>query len=160
MINQDVADIGGLGELKIVHNALIGRRTATVESTQQYITRACQDRILRVLWFRTMNDRKESISTAHNKTLQWPLERQEILRESWSWNPLEAGTCNLGGCSWFCLPDSSRTCELLGGIEIFPDLKRGKVDFVSSDARHDTCKKIRKTSRSQKSSNERICNRR
>jgi hypothetical protein len=74
MINQDVADIGGLRELKIVHDASIGHRTAIAESTQQYITRACQDRILRVLWFRTMNDRKESISTAHNKTLHWPLE--------------------------------------------------------------------------------------
>ncbi|KAI0892495.1 prion-inhibition and propagation-domain-containing protein [Annulohypoxylon nitens] len=79
---QDIAAVHGLKELKLIFDASVGRRELIAESTQQQITRICQGQILRRLWFRTMDLRKESVSPAHKRTFDWVL-KPPILTYPW-----------------------------------------------------------------------------
>ncbi|KAJ4365171.1 hypothetical protein N0V83_008789 [Neocucurbitaria cava] len=73
--DEDIAAITQLRKLKLVLDASTGQRNAFAESTERHIIQACQNQILRLLWFRKINDREESISPAHARTFHWALKR-------------------------------------------------------------------------------------
>ncbi|RSL66493.1 hypothetical protein CEP54_003654 [Fusarium duplospermum] len=73
-IRQDVEALGDLRQLKILLEASENFPKAIGESTKLTIIERCKDRILAKLWFRRIDDRRESIAIAHNQTLQWALE--------------------------------------------------------------------------------------
>ena len=74
MTDKDIEAIRDLKDLKLIFDASVGHREDIAQSTKESITRTCQNRILRQLWFRKIDDRKEFISLAHSKTLDWALE--------------------------------------------------------------------------------------
>jgi len=71
--NKDISTIHDLRKLKIIEEASIGSRSTIAALAQNAIAEACKDRILNKLWFRKIDDRRESIQVAHGKTLQWAL---------------------------------------------------------------------------------------
>ncbi|KAI1214247.1 prion-inhibition and propagation-domain-containing protein [Annulohypoxylon truncatum] len=75
--DRDVTAIGTLRELKLILDASVGRRRLIADSTREHIIHICQEQILRLLWFRTIDLRKESVSPAHCRTFNWVLEPSE-----------------------------------------------------------------------------------
>ena len=97
MADQDVDTIKDLRKLKILKEASAGSQNSIVESTQHAISEACKDRILRKLWFRRIDDRRENIVTAHSRTLRWALKPR---REDAPWDDLSAWLQSGSGIYW------------------------------------------------------------
>ncbi|KAI0850613.1 prion-inhibition and propagation-domain-containing protein [Daldinia vernicosa] len=95
--DKDVATIRDLRGLKLVHEAAIGSRVVIAELTQEHITRTCQEQILCRLWFRTIDERRESISEAHHKTLRWALAPPE---GTYPWDDLSGWLQSGSGIYW------------------------------------------------------------
>jgi hypothetical protein len=74
MNDEDVTAIETLRRLKVILEAASEHRTAFAEATRRQLPHACQQQILKTLWFRTINDRKENITSAHAKTFRWVLD--------------------------------------------------------------------------------------
>ncbi|WYZ45923.1 hypothetical protein EsH8_IX_000148 [Colletotrichum jinshuiense] len=62
-----------ISDLKIILEASADHSTIA-QSAQKAIIFASQDRILRRLWFRTIDDRERAVASAHGTTLKWALE--------------------------------------------------------------------------------------
>ncbi|KAK5997627.1 hypothetical protein PT974_02991 [Cladobotryum mycophilum] len=58
-----------------------------------------EDRILKKLWFRKMDDRKETITSAHSETLRWALEPPQ---DGASWDDLSHWLHFESGIYWVC----------------------------------------------------------
>ncbi|KAK3291571.1 prion-inhibition and propagation-domain-containing protein [Chaetomium fimeti] len=99
MITSDLALIKtNLGHLKIILEASEGQHRAIAESTQHAIDKTHQDHVLDTLWFRRINDRKDSIAEAHRKTFQWALE--EPPKGTDAWDSLPAWLRHGSGIYW------------------------------------------------------------
>lgn len=83
MADEDLEDIRNLRELKILLDASADFQHSIAESIQRAYTEACQDRMLAKLWFRRIEDRRESIAIAHEKTLHWALEPPRLSGCQW-----------------------------------------------------------------------------
>ncbi|KAK0648964.1 prion-inhibition and propagation-domain-containing protein [Cercophora newfieldiana] len=70
----DLEKITDLDRLKIVLEAAAGHRGAIAGPAQELIDQKCQKRILAVLWHRSIDERRRSVSDAHKKTFQWALK--------------------------------------------------------------------------------------
>ncbi|KAM5346259.1 hypothetical protein ACJ41O_009264 [Fusarium nematophilum] len=71
---ETLAGATTIRQLKILLAALEDRQQELSQSAQRMMSERCQQRILDLLWFRTMDDRRDGIATAHTKTLGWALE--------------------------------------------------------------------------------------
>ncbi|KAH6887618.1 prion-inhibition and propagation-domain-containing protein [Thelonectria olida] len=98
MISDDLAAIKkDIGRLKIVLEASVGHHQAIAGSTQQALDKTRQDRILQRLWFRKIDDRSESITPNHEKTLRWALKPPN---DADSWDDLPAWLRSGSGIYW------------------------------------------------------------
>ncbi|OTB15848.1 hypothetical protein K445DRAFT_44342, partial [Daldinia sp. EC12] len=95
--DKDIASIRDLRGLKLVHEAAVGTRMVVAELTQEHITRTCQEQILCRLWFRTIDERWESISEAHRKTFRWALAPPE---GNYPWDDLSEWLQSGSGIYW------------------------------------------------------------
>ncbi|KAK3341904.1 prion-inhibition and propagation-domain-containing protein [Lasiosphaeria hispida] len=96
MTDQDLQAIKDLRGLKILLEASTGLQKTVTESTQHVIDERCKTFILNKLWFRKITDRRESISPAHSKTLQWVLKPGQ----NSSWDDLPAWLRSGSGIYW------------------------------------------------------------
>ncbi|KAH6855875.1 hypothetical protein B0I37DRAFT_366022 [Chaetomium sp. MPI-CAGE-AT-0009] len=96
---KDLEQIHGLSKLRFLLEASTGHRGAIAEPAQELIDRICQDRILRSLWFRKMDDRRESIRPAHEKTFQWVFEPAPDPKDP-EWEDLESWLRVDSGIYW------------------------------------------------------------
>ncbi len=75
LTSNDLQCIQDLRGLKIVLEASLGLgRSAIAEAAQQSIDKKRQEKVLDMLWFRTMTAREEEIKPAHSETMDWALE--------------------------------------------------------------------------------------
>ncbi|KAK0718619.1 prion-inhibition and propagation-domain-containing protein [Lasiosphaeria miniovina] len=81
---KDLKRIYELDKLKMVLEAAAGYRGAVAGPAQELIDRICCERVLRPLWFRKMDDRRESIKSAHKRTFQWALEGPDKAQEGFN----------------------------------------------------------------------------
>ncbi|KAK0629584.1 prion-inhibition and propagation-domain-containing protein [Bombardia bombarda] len=96
----DLADIKeDIAHLKLVLESSSGRRPAIANSTQEAILQARRRLILNTLWFRRIDDRRESIEDAHKKTLHWALNPPDSA-ESYQWHDLSAWLREGSGLYW------------------------------------------------------------
>lgn len=72
--SHDLEEITDLGHLKTIMEAATDHLTAIGEPTREIIERRCTERILSTLWFRMIDDRRESITAAHRETFRWALK--------------------------------------------------------------------------------------
>lgn len=83
-----------------------------------------QDRALKSLWFRCMDDRKDSVSPAHVKTLQWALkpacEREACEAE---WDDLSEWLRSGTGVYWICGKAGSGKSTLMKYLQDNPDTR-------------------------------------
>ena len=97
MIDEDLEAICDLRGLKILLEASKGLQKTITELTQHVLSEKCKDHILNKLWFRKIDDRRESIPLAHKKTLRWVLEPPG---EEVSWDNLPMWLRSGSGIFW------------------------------------------------------------
>lgn len=117
----------GLNDLKIILEASVGHNTIS-ESAQNAITFACQDRILRRLWFRTMDDRERAVAPAHAKTLQWALEPPE---DDFPWDDLSHWLRLGSGIYWISGKAGSGKSTLTKYLYHNPQTRRLLAEWAS-----------------------------
>ncbi|ESA43700.1 hypothetical protein GE21DRAFT_3580 [Neurospora crassa] len=83
-----------------------------------------QDRALKSLWFRCMDDRKDSVSPAHVKTLQWAL-KPACKREGYEaeWDDLSEWLRSGTGVYWICGKAGSGKSTLMKYLHDNPDTR-------------------------------------
>ncbi|KAK5655821.1 hypothetical protein OQA88_5359 [Cercophora sp. LCS_1] len=114
-VAQDVEAATGLRQLKILRDASLPEDTPILqdasvptdpseqpaiefaEAAERAIVKKCEDRILAKLWFRRIDDRRESIAVAHQKTLDWVLRPEG---ENIPWDDLSRWLRTSSGMYW------------------------------------------------------------
>lgn len=130
MTTEDIGAIQDLGELKIIVDASVDYRKATAQTTQRHIVHTCQNRILRLLWFRTMYDRKESILPAHSKTLRWALEPP---RSKFQWDDLSQWLQHDSGIYWISGKAGSGKSTLMKHLFHHPKTRQFLLQWAAGD---------------------------
>jgi len=74
MTKADLEPLSSLRQLTLVLDASAAYASPVAELARQAVRELCQKRILRRLWYRVMDDRRDSVADAHYKTLRWALE--------------------------------------------------------------------------------------
>lgn len=97
MDDEDVRYVKGLPKLNMLLDASRGSQNSIAESAQQAITKTLGDRILATLWFRRIDERRESISEAHFQTLQWVFEPPTL---DYPWDDLVEWLSHGTGIYW------------------------------------------------------------
>ncbi|KAL6361374.1 hypothetical protein LRP88_04842 [Fusarium phalaenopsidis] len=73
LTEEDLTDIRSIPRLKLILKAAPGI-PYVLEAVKRAIRAANQDRVLQRLWFRRIDDRRETVSGAHAGTLSWALD--------------------------------------------------------------------------------------
>jgi hypothetical protein len=73
MTKKDLERIPNLRHLQLVLVAARDHNSAVADLAEKDITVRCQERVLECLWYRTIDDRRNNVTDAHYKTLQWAL---------------------------------------------------------------------------------------
>lgn len=73
LLESDLNDVRRLHDVQLVLQAAQEQHTVLASLAQGSIEQRCTKRVLDCLWFRRIDERQRSISTAHVKTLSWAL---------------------------------------------------------------------------------------
>ena len=122
LADADVNSIHGIQKLQILKEASVGSSSVITASVQHAIREACKDHILNKLWFRRIDDRRESIQEAHNKTFQWALSpaTSEVV-----WDDLSEWLRSGSGIYWISGKAGSGKSTLMKSI--FMDKRLGSL---------------------------------
>jgi len=74
MMKADLEPLSSLRKFALVLDASAACVSPVAELARQAVGELCQKHILRRLWYRIMDDRRDSVADAHYKTLRWVLE--------------------------------------------------------------------------------------
>lgn len=97
-IQEDVEATRDFRKLKILLEAAsAGVSNAVADSARLIISERGKDRVLDRLWFRKIDDRRESITTAHRRTLEWSLQPNA---EGAKWDNLSDWLRESSGIYW------------------------------------------------------------
>ncbi|KAL7952164.1 hypothetical protein V8C34DRAFT_310263 [Trichoderma compactum] len=72
IVSKDLEPIDDLKHLEVVLEAATGLSPSIVRIIREIIRR--RKRVLDALWFRMINDRRDTITHAHHDTFKWALE--------------------------------------------------------------------------------------
>jgi hypothetical protein len=72
-LKQEIGMVHNIGMLNAILHASTGHNNDLVDEANKTITEECTRLILERLWFRLIDERKESIAEAHSETLGWAL---------------------------------------------------------------------------------------
>lgn len=75
LFHEDPASVGDLKALSLICDAAADRYDFMAEAAIENYEKLCQKEILDLLWFRSMDDRKEGVSPAYAKTFEWALRK-------------------------------------------------------------------------------------
>ncbi len=99
MTAEDLSTLRSMETLRLVSEAASGRRSHVMDMAEDSLVRNCEQRILRCIWFRLMDDRRDSLPLPNPKTFEWAIEQSDA---SLKWDDLpdwlEGGT----GLYWVC----------------------------------------------------------
>jgi hypothetical protein len=73
VLRNEIQDIRNVRMLKAILHASIDDNNDLAEVTKSAIDRECTRLILNRLWFRLIDDRRDSIAEVHSRTLQWAI---------------------------------------------------------------------------------------
>ncbi|KAG5751028.1 hypothetical protein H9Q70_006306 [Fusarium xylarioides] len=86
MTEQDLSHLRSIAELKVIEEACAETQPVVSAEARREIKvmeTALQERILRCLWFRWIDDRRANIHEAHFKTLHWALDPPAQIVTRW-----------------------------------------------------------------------------
>ncbi|KAI0160734.1 prion-inhibition and propagation-domain-containing protein [Xylariaceae sp. FL1272] len=73
MALEDLRSLPSLGTLRLVVDASHGQETTLTSEAEDLLQAKCVEKILMLLWFRAMDDRRNSVKSPHSRTLEWAL---------------------------------------------------------------------------------------
>lgn len=71
MVQEDIQSLNTVPQLRMVFEASVGDKERLAEEAKQSI---CRKKILQMVWFRTMDNRRDDVKPAHSRTLEWALQ--------------------------------------------------------------------------------------
>ncbi|KLU82129.1 hypothetical protein MAPG_01206 [Magnaporthiopsis poae ATCC 64411] len=96
-VHQDLASVRDPKILRLVYDATADRNDLVAEAVAESYEKLCQKEILDLLWFRSMDDRREGVSSAHSRTFEWALRKPGKYVE---WGDLSAWMSVGSGLYW------------------------------------------------------------
>lgn len=74
MTKDDVELLQSPAQLDLVYRSTFGRQKLIADAAEKSLRQNAEQRILDSIWFRRMNDRRDTLKDPHSQTLQWALE--------------------------------------------------------------------------------------
>jgi hypothetical protein len=105
-----IQDIRNVRMLKAILHASIDENNDLAEVTKSAIDRECTRLILNRLWFRLIDDRRDSIAEVHSKTLQWAIHPPS---STVAWSDLSQWLRSEHGIHWISGKPGSGKCTLV-----------------------------------------------
>lgn len=100
MAAEDIKAFQSLTTLRLVSEASAGRQAIVADLADAEIVRVLEQMVLRRLWFRTMDDRKDALKPAHIQTFRWALEPPQSGGTKWA--DLSEWFRSGSGVYWLC----------------------------------------------------------
>ncbi|RSM15027.1 hypothetical protein CEP52_001060 [Fusarium oligoseptatum] len=132
-IRQDVEALEDLRQLKILLEASTNFPKAIRESTKLTIVERCKDRILAKLWFRRIDDRRESIAIAHKQTLQWALKPP---KKDVPWDDLSSWFRSGSGIYWVSGKAGSGKSTLMKHLYLGDHIRKLLSEWAKGEPYH------------------------
>ncbi|KAL8350008.1 hypothetical protein RB598_005378 [Gaeumannomyces tritici] len=99
IVTQDLDEIHDPRLLRWVCDAAAGRRDVVAEAVVERYEAVCRKEVLELLWFRSMDDRRDGVAPAHAATFQWALNAKRPDRQA-EWDDLSAWMRAGSGVYW------------------------------------------------------------
>jgi hypothetical protein len=74
MAKEDVGLLESPAQLDLVYRSTFGRQKLIADAAEKSLKQNAEQRILDSIWFRRMDDRRNTLKDPHSQTLQWALE--------------------------------------------------------------------------------------
>ncbi|KAH6886827.1 prion-inhibition and propagation-domain-containing protein [Thelonectria olida] len=74
MTREDFAAVWDVRVMRLIHDATTDREDLVAEAAEERLLEMCQRNALDLIWFRSIDDRKDSVDPPHSKTFEWALE--------------------------------------------------------------------------------------
>ncbi|KAK7420495.1 hypothetical protein QQX98_002693 [Neonectria punicea] len=74
MAKEDLEDIHDVKTLRLIRDATSDRHDLMAEAAEERYAAVCQQNVLTILWFRSMDDRRDAVVQAHSRTFEWALK--------------------------------------------------------------------------------------
>lgn len=74
MASEDLSGIRDVKAMRVIRDATIGRQDLLAEAAEERLLQVCQQSVLDLIWFRSMDDRKDGVAPPYSKTLEWALK--------------------------------------------------------------------------------------
>jgi hypothetical protein len=100
--DEDLQSVADLHAVEMVLDAAVNSHKAFAERAEYELIRrkeVCQNRILDVIWFRMIDDRRDSVKEAHIRTLDWTLRPPDSIA---SWSDMSKWFLSGSGIYWVC----------------------------------------------------------
>ncbi|EJT72935.1 hypothetical protein GGTG_09786 [Gaeumannomyces tritici R3-111a-1] len=99
IVTQDLGEIHDTRLLRWVCDAAAGRRDVVAEAVVERYEAVCRKEVLELLWFRSMDDRRDGVAPAHAATFRWALNAKRPDRQA-EWDDLSAWMRAGSGVYW------------------------------------------------------------
>jgi hypothetical protein len=99
MAEEDIQRLSNWTTVRLLTEAASGRNDVISDISGQHQVKTCEERILRRLWFRLMDDRRNSLSPPNPKTFEWAIEATDPDVE---WNSVSNWLLHGSGIYWVC----------------------------------------------------------
>ncbi|KAI9164097.1 hypothetical protein HJFPF1_05733 [Paramyrothecium foliicola] len=99
MAREDLAAISNLKALRVFQTATSKRYDIIERVVEDRLAEVCQQNILNLIWFRSMDDRRDGVASPHPETFNWALKPSS---DDVAWDDLSEWLRNGTGIYWIC----------------------------------------------------------
>lgn len=99
MIEEDVRSLDDSRTVRLLSEATIGRDDLLEAVAEAHHTQTCESRILRSIWYRLMDDRRDALSPPSPQTFEWVLDPTATGLE---WDNIAGWLSREAGIYWVC----------------------------------------------------------
>ncbi|RSL37924.1 hypothetical protein CEP53_015357 [Fusarium sp. AF-6] len=121
MAKEDVKRCNSMRDMRLVRDAAEGVRDTIAQSARDFLVQLAQERVLKNLWFRGMEERKMNLREAHPDTFLWSLRAPQMDED---WDDLAEWLVSGSDIYWVCGKAGTGKSTFLKYLLNNPDTKR------------------------------------
>lgn len=99
LIEEDVRSLSNQRDIRLLSEGTAGRDDILAKTAEQRHIEICEDKILRCVWYRHMDDRETQLAPPNPQTFEWALDSSGPCHE---WDSLPHWLSDGSGVYWIC----------------------------------------------------------
>jgi len=127
MLEADLESLISVKKMHLVLEASLGNENLVADIVRRKMAEICEQRILRCLWHRKIDDREQAVANSHFKTLHWALAPPDKVVE---WDDLVEWLRSGSGIYWVCGKAGSGKSTLMKFLHTHATAKQHIIDWA------------------------------